>query len=244
MSCKVIFVTGTDTGVGKTVVAALLTRELRARGVRVAALKPVCSGDRRDARALRKAAGCVLSLDDVNPWHYKAALAPVLAARAEGRSLTLVEVDRVIRAMAARFDAVIVEGAGGLLSPLGEGFDSRDLIRGKAMVIVVAPNRLGAVNQARLVIESLPRFAGRIAPVVLVGPRKPDSAAESNPVLLGEFIGSDRVHLLPWMERPLTSTPLGRPLAGLVDYLKAAQTRWTSSWSSSVCRNSPASARC
>ena len=77
---QTIFITGTDTGVGKTVLTALLAQFLRGRGVSVAALKPVCSGGREDARALRHALGGALTLDEINPWHFRAAVAPALAA--------------------------------------------------------------------------------------------------------------------------------------------------------------------
>ena len=127
---RILFITGTDTGVGKTVFAAVATLLLRRRGVRVAALKPICSGGREDARLLHAAAGRVLSLDEVNPWHFRAALAPTLAARRENRLVLLRPVVAHIRRAAKRFEVVIVEGAGGLLSPLGEKFDSRgDYVR-------------------------------------------------------------------------------------------------------------------
>src|SRR5438045_270925 len=127
MAGRIIFVTGTDTGVGKTFFAVVLAHVLREKGVNVAALKPICSGGRDDARVLQKLAGAGLSLDEVNPWHFRAALAPVLAARKERKTLRLHEVVRHVRRIEKKFKTVIVEGAGGLLSPLGEGFDSRDL---------------------------------------------------------------------------------------------------------------------
>ena len=122
------FITGTDTGAGKTVLTALLARFLRERGVNVAALKPVCSGGRDDARALQAALGGALSLDEINPWHFRPPIAPVLAARRERKRVTLADVLAHVRAMQKRFDVVLIEGAGGLLSPLGENFDSRDLL--------------------------------------------------------------------------------------------------------------------
>ena len=87
-----LLITGTDTGVGKTVVASLLASSLRRSGFAVAALKPFCSGGRGDAVALREAAGNVLSLDHTNPWHFAAALAPLLAARQVGKRVRLPEV--------------------------------------------------------------------------------------------------------------------------------------------------------
>jgi dethiobiotin synthetase len=201
MAAKILFVTGTDTGVGKTMLGAQVTRHLRAQGVRVAALKPICSGNRDDARTLWEAAGKILKLDEVNPWHFRAPLAPLLAARMERKRVRLREVVAHIRSVARRFDMVVVEGAGGLLSPLGDNFNSRDLIEAlRAIPIVVCPNQLGAVNQALLVLEALPRAVVKLATVLLVSPRKPDLASRSNPELLAELIGAHRVRVLPWLE--------------------------------------------
>ena len=198
---SILFITGTDTGVGKTVLAGWLTRCLRQEGVRVAALKPVCSGGRGDARRLRAAAGGALTLDEVNPWHFRAALAPLLAARREKRRVTLAQVVAHVRRMQQRFPAVLVEGAGGLLSPLGEDFDSRDLIVAlRATPIVVGPNRLGAVNQILLVLAALPRGFSRRAQVVLTSLKRPDAASRGNPRLLAERLGRRRVHVLPWLK--------------------------------------------
>src|SRR5208283_3205139 len=110
---SVFFITGTDTGVGKTVLTALLAQHLRRRGIRVAALKPMASGDREDARELQAALDGALTLDEINPWHFRASLAPLLAARREHRRVRLAGVLAHIREMQKRFDVVLVEGAGG-----------------------------------------------------------------------------------------------------------------------------------
>jgi len=200
---RILFVTGTDTGVGKTIFAALATILLRQSGRRVVALKPICSGGRGDARLLHAAAGKILPLAEVNPWHFRAALAPVLAARKERKRVRLRQVVAHIRRVAKRFEVVLVEGAGGLLSPLGEDFDSRDLIRAlNATPIVVCPNQLGAVNQVRLVLEALPPVAVRRARVVLVNPPKPDLASRTNLELLMEFVDPRCLRELPWLGKP------------------------------------------
>lgn len=200
MKTETWFITGTDTAVGKTVLATLLTQHLRGQGRRVAALKPVCSGGRDDARALREAAGGVLSLDEVNPWHFRAALAPLLATRKEGRRVRLRDVVACVERVRERFELVVVEGAGGLLSPLGEDFDSRELIAAlRATPIVVCPNRLGALNQARLTVSALPGALARKASVVLMSPRRADAASHTNAKLLGEFLGRERVQVFPWI---------------------------------------------
>src|SRR5689334_12820132 len=137
-----LFVTGTDTGVGKTVLTALLARHGHQQGLPVAALKPVSSGGREDARVLRTALAGALTLDEINPWHFRAPLAPLLAARRECKRVRLAEVLAHIRAITRRFDTIIVEGAGGLLSPLGENFSTRDWITAlRTEVIIVGRNQ-------------------------------------------------------------------------------------------------------
>lgn len=197
---RILFVTGTNTGVGKTVFAALAAILLRQHGRRVVALKPICSGGRDDARLLHAAAGKVLPLDQVNPWHFRAALAPVLAARKEKQHVRLRQVVAHIRRVAKQCEVVIVEGAGGLLSPMGEGFDSRDLIAAlSATPIVVCPNKLGAVNQVRLVLAALPRATAQRARVVLVNPAKADAASRTNLELLEEFVDRRNLRVIPWL---------------------------------------------
>lgn len=200
-SPQILFITGTDTGVGKTVFAALSTVYLRQQGFRVAALKPLCSGGREDARILHAAAGKVLSLAEVNPWHFRAPLAPVLAARQEKKRVRLREAVAHVRRVARRFEVVVVEGAGGLLSPLGEDFDSRDLLLAlKATPVIVTANRLGAVNQVRLVLAALPGAIAKQARVVLVNPPKPDAASRSNLRLLQEFVAPPQLRMMPWLK--------------------------------------------
>src|SRR5476649_1528457 len=165
---QTLFITGTDTGVGKTVLTALLVKFLRGRSVNAAALKPVCSGGRGDARKIFAAMDGALSLDEVNPWHFRAPVAPLLAARRENKKVKLSQVVAHARAMQKRFDILLVEGAGGLLSPLGENFNSRDLILAlRAMPIIVAQNKLGAVSQILLTLEALPEKSRSKSRVVL-----------------------------------------------------------------------------
>lgn len=216
------FITGTDTGTGKTVLTALLTRFLRKRGVNVAALKPICSGGRDDARILRVASAGVLTFDEINPWHFCAPIAPLLAARRERRRVKLAEVLAHVHAMQKRFDVLLIEGAGGLLSPLGEHFDSRDFLTAlPATPIVVGLNRLGAVNQILLTLEALPKSFRRMARVVLMSPPKPDVATASNTKLLAEFFDAKRIFTLPWpgrnfaVEQVLRNPAVSRPLRAL-----------------------------
>jgi dethiobiotin synthetase len=186
------------------VVAGLLARHLHCSGIPVAALKPVCSGGQADARILRAAVNGTLALDEINPWHFRLPLAPVLAARREKKKLKQAAVLAHVRRMQRRFPVVIVEGAGGLLSPLGEDFDSRDLIEAlRATPVVVCPNRLGALNQVRLVLAALSPQLSRRAKIVLVSTKSSTAAARTNPRLLAEMIGAGRVYVLPRLRTPL-----------------------------------------
>ena len=203
---QILFITGTDTGAGKTVLTALLAQFLRERGVNVCALKPICSGGRDDARALRQALGGSLTLDEINPWHFRAPMAPLLAARLEKKSVKLAEVVSHIRATGKNFDAVLVEGAGGLLSPLGEDVNSRNLISAlRATPIVVAQNKLGAVNHILLTLEALPKNRRSLARVVLMSPPKLDAATHSNPKLLAQWMSPEEIFTMPWLGQKIDS---------------------------------------
>lgn len=197
---QTFFITGTDTGVGKTVLTALLARFLHERGIHVAAFKPICSGGRDDARALHSALGGALTLDEINPWHFRAPIAPSLAAAREGKSISLAEVLSHIRKAGKNFEVTLVEGAGGLLSPLGKNFNSRDLLAAlKAELIIVGPNRLGVVNHILLTLEALPANLRRKTRIILMSPPKPDSATASNVKLLGQFLPAEKIFTLPWL---------------------------------------------
>jgi dethiobiotin synthetase len=204
---QIFFITGTDTGVGKTVLTALLAQFLREGGNSIAALKPVCSGNRDDARKLFAALDGALSLDEINPWHFRAAVAPSLAAKLEKKSVELSQVIAYARAMQKRFDVLLVEGAGGLLSSLGENFDSRDLISAlRATPLVVAQNKLGAVNHLLLTLEALQKNLRAKTRIVLMSPPKPDTAANSNAKLLAQFFPAGKIFTLPWLGKISSAT--------------------------------------
>ncbi|MBN2023277.1 MAG: dethiobiotin synthase [Pirellulales bacterium] len=188
-----LFITGTNTEVGKTYVAAAIARRLRQRGRRVGVYKPAASGCRReggrlvsdDAVALWEAAGRPGSLDWVCPQCFEAPLAPHLAARAEGKQL---DPDRLVEGIAVwqdEADVVLVEGAGGLLSPMGDSLYVADLARSFGFpLIVVAPNALGVINQTLQTLFVAERYRGGlpVAGVVLnhPAPRSDDPSVASN----------------------------------------------------------------
>lgn len=197
----------------------LLATHLRSRGTKVAALKPICSGGRDDVHALHQALGGELRLNEINPWHFRAPLTPLLAARKEKRRVTLREVIAHAHAFWMRFEVVLIEGAGGLLSPLGEGFNTADIIRGLgADALLVAPNRLGAINQVLLTVRALPMVTAQRARIVLMSPKKADGPSRTNPALLGELIGAGRVNTLPYVtSRAAVEPALRRVLDRLME---------------------------
>lgn len=171
-----LFVTGTDTEIGKTVVAAALIRHIVAGGMRCAPMKPVASGAHmaggalvnEDALALIEAAGGDFEYGDVNPYVFADPVAPHIAA---GRGGTVMEFDVIDAArgrLAARADAVVVEGVGGWLVPLAPGLDVETLARRLALpVVLVVGLRLGCINHALLSARAIESsgcaFAGWIA---------------------------------------------------------------------------------
>ncbi len=152
-----VFVTGTDTGVGKTYVAQALLRACVARGLRAAGMKPVAAGIdaggrvNADVAALAAAGNVALPLRDRNPYAFAPAVAPHLAAAAAGVQIELAVIEDAYRRVAAQADIVVVEGAGGALVPLDGRHDMLDLpLRLQLPVLLVVGLRLGCLNHALL----------------------------------------------------------------------------------------------
>ncbi len=220
-----LFVTGTDTGVGKTHVAACIARSLAVGGVRVGVYKPAASGCARvdgeltshDAVMLWKAAGCPGDLAAVCPQRFAAPLAPPLAARAEGREIDATLLRTGLQYWLDRADLVLVEGAGGLMSPLTDTEFVADLADDFGFpLLVVAANALGVINQTlqTLITAATFRDGLEIAGVVLNHPRPPspdDASIATNraelqrlcvPPILAELAwqAEDLDRPVPWRE--------------------------------------------
>ncbi len=197
------FVTGTDTGVGKTVVACALLRGLRARGVDVGALKAIETGvgpeGPLDAIALRAAAGSDAPLESVCPQRFALPAAPTVAAAAEGRRVELDAIRRAFAALAARHACVVVEGAGGLLVPAAERTSMADLAREFGLpVLVVARASLGTINHTLLTLEAAAARGLALAGVVISHGAAPISAADrENLAALRSELGGRLVGEIP-----------------------------------------------
>jgi dethiobiotin synthetase len=166
-----LFVTGTDTGVGKTRVAAALCRALAARGARVAAMKPVASGcvptpeglRNEDALTLLAAMNVPARYSEVNPYAFAPAIAPHIAAREAGVDIDFSVLDRAYDRLRMQSQALIVEGAGGWLAPLDSSRTFADLaVPWQMDVVLVVGMRLGCLNHALLTVESIERRGLRL----------------------------------------------------------------------------------
>jgi dethiobiotin synthetase len=161
MTARTLFVTGTDTGVGKTRIASALIRLLVAQGVRTVGMKPVAAGAEpgqlnEDVAVLRAAGNVDAPLADINPYAFDAAIAPHIAAQQAGIAIDLECIAAAHARLAARADVVVVEGAGGWRVPLSDTTDMADLAArlGGAVVLVVGL-RLGCLNHAVLTAEAI-----------------------------------------------------------------------------------------
>lgn len=194
------FVTGTDTGIGKTWVACRLAQAWAARGLKVGVFKPAESGSGGDAAALIKASGRAWPLELVRPYAFKRPLAPAVAAAQEGKRVSLARLRKAFKRIAAGSDRVIVEGAGGLLVPYGPKLDGSTLARSLDLpVLVVARAGLGTINHSLLTLEAARRRGLRVAAVILNGPQpQGDPSVASNAAVIRRLGKVPVVGPLPW----------------------------------------------
>ncbi|MBI4579781.1 MAG: dethiobiotin synthase [Planctomycetes bacterium] len=195
------FVTSTDTGVGKTVIAGALAWLVRRQGRQPGVFKPVATGCRYDPRLglvsadaefLAHCAEARETLEVINPVRYAGELAPMVAARREDRSIDWAAIDESFARIRAANDWIIVEGVGGLLVPIDERNNVADLARrfGLPLVIVVRPG-LGTINHTLLTVEAARSRGLPIATLVVNGyePASGTLAEETNPEVIAELTG-------------------------------------------------------
>ncbi len=211
------FVTGTDTGVGKTLVASALLRALGRRGLRVAGMKPVAAGAQwrdgawrnDDVDALAAAGNVAVGDAQICPYLLRRALAPHIAAQLEGVRLELDVMLGAFESLCARTDAVVIEGVGGFRVPLGPDFDSADLARRLGLpVILVVGLRLGCLNHAALTAEAIEarglRLLGWVANTI-----DPQMAeVERNRDSLRRMLAAPCLGHLPWRRPALADEAL------------------------------------
>jgi dethiobiotin synthetase len=212
-----IFITGTDTGVGKTLIAGGLAACSRSGGSRVGVMKPVESGCRRteqglqpdDALFLKKMAASADDLEDIVPYRLEQPLTPSVAAALSGVAIDFEVIKEAYRRIAGKNDLVLVEGAGGLLAPITGHLTGVDLIRLLQIpVIVVARNALGTINHTLLTVEHARRSGLTVLGIILNhGSPTPDLSAETNPGIIAELSGLPLLGVMPYLPSPVREEP-------------------------------------
>ncbi len=206
-----LFVTGTDTEIGKTLAAGALLHAYRRLGLRAAGMKPVAAGCEEtpagwrndDVEALRAASNVAAPLDEVNPYRFLPPIAPHVAAARAGVVIDLDLIRARCESLARRADAVVVEGAGGFLVPLGDDATFADLaVRLALPVVLTVGMRLGCINHALLTQEAIRGhglvLAGWIANRIDPGM----SAYEENLATLRARLAAPLLGVMPWMTPP------------------------------------------
>jgi dethiobiotin synthetase len=186
---RAIFITGTDTGAGKTLLTALLLHHLRQRGCHALAMKPFCSGGSQDVDLLSHLQEDELGREEINPFNFEEPVAPLVAARKHRRQIALGDALRRIRRVRDQCECLLIEGSGGLMVPLGENFLVADLIASlNCPVVVAAPNRLGVINHTLLTSRVLQLYGVRQIKIALLGRKLSDLSARTNRAVLAELL--------------------------------------------------------
>jgi dethiobiotin synthetase len=210
-------ITGTDTGVGKTVIARATVAWLRNRRLKVAAMKPIETGEQLgDAKLLREAAGSIDPLKNVCPVHFREPVAPFAAAYRSGTTINLSLLDDAYSRLSAAREAIVVEGAGGLLVPITREMSFATLFkRWNLTLLIVAANKLGVLNHTLLTLSAAQSRGIRVAGIVLndVPRESPDASVDSNLAVLRQLLTE-----VPVIAFPRTD---GFDLSRLVDVVQS-----------------------
>ncbi len=195
---KGFFITGTDTGVGKTVIAAAIIKALQAGGINACGMKPVETGCSRvggslypsDGMFLKKAARMDEGIHSVTPYSFENPVAPSLASETEGKSVNLPVIMKKFDALAKKYPAVIVEGVGGLLVPVKRDYFVLDLVKEMGLpLIVVSRPSLGTINHTLLTVKYAMKEHIEVAGVIInfSRPAEGTTAENTSPLVLQQF---------------------------------------------------------
>ncbi len=216
-----IFVTGTDTEVGKTVIAAALAAALRSRGIDVGVMKPAESGcpiksgvlHPQDGAYLKSIAETPEPLEEIVPCRLHLPLAPAIAARREGVAVDLERIVKTFHSLCHNHDLIIVEGAGGLLVPLTENIFMIDLALQLSLpLLIVAPNILGVINHVLLSVEALHSRGADVLGVILNSTQPQNNEVQNtNPEFLKSVLPVPFLGVFPYLT-DLTETHEDRDL--------------------------------
>ena len=212
MRKKGIFITGTDTGVGKTVVAGGIAAALKCRNTDIGVMKPLESGCRlkdntllpEDALLLKEMSGSSDPLEKICPYRFKNPVAPGVAAKMEGIEIKLDELNNLYLELEEKHDMMIVEGAGGLLVPVYENFLYSDLIKLFDLpIIVVAASKLGVINHTLLTVRHAQSLGIKVLGIVINHTSNCHGIAEkTNPGVIENFLNIPVLGIVPYLHRP------------------------------------------
>jgi dethiobiotin synthetase len=191
------FITGTDTGVGKTFFTCTLLSAWAARGHRTAGFKPISTGTREDAEQLQAAAANPLTLEEINPLHFPTPLSPWIAAELENHQNDLSAVSRQLRQAMLPYTHVAIEGTGGWLTPITRETTMADLAKELGYpVVIVTRATLGTLNHTLLTVESIRSSGLPILGLVINHHQAPDDqATRTNPSALARLTGLPTLNL-------------------------------------------------
>ncbi len=220
---KTYFIAGTDTGVGKTVVASAMASAFRLKGYRVGVMKPVACGSWEDSSLLKDAAQCTDSLTDITPLYFKNPLSPNVASKLEKKPASISAIRRSFAKLKKKYDVMIVEGCGGLLVPITERFFVADLIvLFDAEVVLVSRSGLGAINHSLLSLEAL-RHRG-IKPLGVIFSRSQGGAMSipeaTNPEVVGKLGRTKILGVFPYMKPGCEADCAGKAFLKHIDFKK------------------------
>jgi len=208
---KGFFITGTDTGVGKTVIAAALIRVLGFLGLKTGAMKPVESGCAREGKILIPSDGMLLKhmahmqepVTQVTPCCFESPLAPLPASDLEKKSISIAEIKKAFYRLYTHDNAVIVEGIGGLMVPLRENYFVVDLAKQMELpLVVVAKPGLGSINHTMLTVNYALKEGLKVAGIIINYSHPPENslAEETNPQLLKQICPVPLIGIFPYLE--------------------------------------------
>jgi dethiobiotin synthetase len=212
-----VFVTGTDTGVGKTLVAGALAAAARHSGARVGVFKPCESGCAQpdgsmhaaDAAFLQRMSGSPAPLEQICPYRLREPLAPAVAAEREHVSISTGHIEKTFQQLCGGCDTMIAEGAGGLLVPMADGVLTLDIIRLLGLpVLVVARLSLGTINHCLLTVRQLQAAGVPLTGIVFSRTQEQVTAAEqTNPAVLQRYTDAPLLGCLPFLSTAQRESP-------------------------------------
>jgi len=222
---KAIFITGTDTGVGKTLVTGGLCLALRAQGINAGVMKPVETGCPprgkklvpQDALFLKNLLKLTDKLDTIAPYRFRAPLAPYLASEMEGARISLLKISRALNTLVRCYDVVLVEGAGGLLVPLTRNITYAEMCKKLGLpIILVVSNKLGAINHTLLTLRAAESLGIECLGIILnTVVETLDLAQKTNQRVLDAVCGTPVIGEIPFLKkRQMNSKALTRLFLG------------------------------